>query len=64
VRSIKCEGLSKLILFGEASLRRAITQFLAPITMNEITKAKLIFYSSLQTSVCRMTRPKYVVGSL
>jgi transposase InsO family protein len=29
VRSIKSECLSKLILFGEASLRRAITQFLA-----------------------------------
>jgi putative transposase len=29
VRSIKGECLSKLILFGEASLRRAITQFLA-----------------------------------
>lgn len=28
VRSIKSECLSKLILFGEASLRRAITQFL------------------------------------
>jgi hypothetical protein len=28
VRSIKNECLSKLILFGEASLRRAVTQFL------------------------------------
>lgn len=28
VRSIKSECLSKLVLFGEASLRRAITQFL------------------------------------
>jgi phage terminase large subunit GpA-like protein len=28
VRSIKSECLSKLILFGEASLRRAITQFI------------------------------------
>jgi len=27
VRSIKSECLSKLILFGEASLRRAVTQF-------------------------------------
>src|SRR4051812_43604201 len=29
VRSIKSECLSKLILFGEASLRRAVTQFIA-----------------------------------
>ena len=29
VRSIKTECLSKLILFGEASLRRAVTQFIA-----------------------------------
>ena len=29
VRSIKSECLSQLILFGEASLRRAITQFVA-----------------------------------
>ncbi|MBV8832936.1 MAG: transposase [Acidobacteriaceae bacterium] len=28
VRSIKTECLSKLILFGEASLRRAVTQFI------------------------------------
>ena len=28
VRSIKSECLSKLILFGEASLRRAVTQFI------------------------------------
>jgi len=28
VRSIKNECLSKLILFGEASLRRAVTQFI------------------------------------
>jgi putative transposase len=28
VRSIKHECLSKLILFGEASLRRAVTEFL------------------------------------
>jgi transposase InsO family protein len=29
VRSIKTECLSKLIVFGEASLRRAVTQFIA-----------------------------------
>jgi transposase InsO family protein len=29
VRSIKSECLSKLILFGEVSLRRAVTQFIA-----------------------------------
>jgi putative transposase len=29
VRSIKQECLSKLILFGEASLRRTVTEFLA-----------------------------------
>jgi putative transposase len=28
VRSVKSECLSKLIIFGEASLRRAITEFL------------------------------------
>ena len=28
VRSVKSQCLSKLILFGEASLRRAITQFI------------------------------------
>jgi len=28
VRSIKTECLSKLILFGEASLRRSVTQFM------------------------------------
>jgi hypothetical protein len=28
VRSVKSECLSKLVIFGEASLRRAITEFL------------------------------------
>jgi putative transposase len=46
VRSIKSECLSKLILFGEASLRRAITQFLAHYhhERNHQGKANLLLF--------------------
>lgn len=47
VRPIKTECLSKLILFGEASLRRATTQFLEHYHSERNIKRNLIFYSSL-----------------
>jgi len=47
VRSIKSECLSKLILFGETSLRRVATQSLSIIISNALTKAKAISSSSL-----------------
>ena len=40
VKSVKGECLSKLILFGESSLRRALSEYLAPIIENETIKAK------------------------
>ena len=42
VRSIKEECLSKLILFGETSLRRAVSDFWNTIIKRETTKAKTI----------------------
>jgi putative transposase len=63
VRSIKTECLSKLILFGEASLRRAITQFLEHYhsKRNHQGKANLLLFpapgehraSTLATIRCR-----------
>jgi putative transposase len=42
LRSIKEECLSRLILFGESTLRKAITNFVDTITAREITRAKQI----------------------
>ena len=47
VRSIKEECLSKLILFGELPLRRAIDQYLHTTTENAIIKAERIRCSAL-----------------
>jgi putative transposase len=62
VRSIKGECLSKLILFGEASLRRAITQFLAHYhhERNHQGKTNLLLFPPDEC----LPRPKYVVGSV
>jgi putative transposase len=48
VRSVKSECLSKLILFGEASLRRATAQFLAHYhyERNHQGKANLLLFSA------------------
>jgi hypothetical protein len=46
VRSIKEECLSKLILFGETSLRRAVSSIWNIIIRREITKAKTTYCSS------------------
>ncbi|MBA3914799.1 MAG: hypothetical protein H0X25_13325 [Acidobacteriales bacterium] len=40
VRSVKEECTSRLIFFGENSLRRALTQYVEHFTLNAITKAK------------------------
>jgi putative transposase len=42
VRSIKEECLSKLILFGEASLRRVVVEYLAHYHRERITRARAI----------------------
>jgi putative transposase len=47
-RSIKSKCLSKLILFGETPLRRAITQFLEHYHHERNHQGKLIFYSSVR----------------
>ena len=47
VRSIKHECLSKLILFGEPSLKRTIKEYCSIITTNATIKAKPICCSSL-----------------
>ena len=49
VRSVKQECLSKLILFGEGSLRRALAEFLEHYPPNAITRAKVMSYYSPQT---------------
>jgi hypothetical protein len=46
VRSVKQECLSKLILFGEGSLRRALSEFTTIITPRKITRARETSYSS------------------
>ena len=40
VRSVKEEALSKLVLFGEASLRRVLSDYLVHFMPNAIIKAK------------------------
>jgi putative transposase len=47
VRSIESDCLSKLILPGEASLRRAVIQFIEHHHLERLTKAKAITCSSL-----------------
>jgi putative transposase len=47
VRSVKQECLSKLILFGEGSLKRALTEFAQHITANAITRGRATFFSFL-----------------
>src|SRR5207302_11255925 len=47
VRSIKQECLSRLILFGEAALRRTVTEYLSHSILSALTKAKAISCSSL-----------------
>jgi hypothetical protein len=47
VRSVKEECLSHLILFGERSLRKALTQFQSIITQNATTRARTTFCFSL-----------------
>ena len=46
VRSVKEECLSHLILFGERSLRKALTQFQSIITQNATTRARTTFCCS------------------
>jgi len=48
VRSVKSECLSKLILFGESSLRRALTNFCNIITPKETIKARTTHYCLLE----------------
>jgi putative transposase len=43
VRSVKEECLSKLILFGERSLKRALHHYATHITENGITRAKITY---------------------
>ena len=47
VRSIKEECLSKLILFGETSLRRVVSEYLKHFIVRETTRARAISCSSL-----------------
>jgi transposase InsO family protein len=43
VRSVKEECLAQLILFGEASLRHALTQYVDTFTTNAPTRAKAMW---------------------
>ena len=47
MRSVKEECLSKLILFGEKSLHRALAEFTALFILSETIKARAISYCSL-----------------
>jgi transposase InsO family protein len=60
VRSIKHECLSKLILFGEASLRRTVTEFLTHYhsERNHQGKANLLLFPALASPP---SRPKCAV---
>ena len=62
VRSVKQECLSRLILFGERSLQRALTEFIAQSTPREITRAKETSYSSRPREP-KTTAEKYAVES-
>jgi hypothetical protein len=54
VRSVKSECLSKLVPFGEVSLRRSFTEFLKHYHTNAITKPKTTCCSPLLLD-CTMT---------
>ena len=58
VRSVKEECLSKLILFGETSLRRVVFEYLEHyhIIKREITKARAIFCFFRQLLRVRLVR--------
>jgi putative transposase len=56
MRSINNECLSRLILFGETSLRRAITQFREHYhhERNHQGKANLLLFRALANTDCRI----------
>ena len=56
VRSVKEEALSKLILFGEASLRRVLCEYLTHFHEERNHQGKgnvLLFPSSREPTICR-----------
>jgi hypothetical protein len=57
VQSVKGESLSRLILFGEASLRRVLLNLKRIIMESETTRAKATSSSSRQTALQRGMAP-------
>jgi putative transposase len=67
VRSVKQECLSKLILFGESSLKRAVTEFLSHYHLERNHQGKdnlLLFPSRQQTRVRKGIKCKQRLGGL
>jgi putative transposase len=67
VRSVKEECLSKLILFGESSLRRAVHEFIAHFHAERNRQGKgnlLLFPSPAQTTAHRSVRCRERLGGL
>ena len=66
VRSVKEECLSKLILFGEASLRRALSEFAAHFheERNHQGKGNLLLFPSPTTATQRRARCRERLGGL
>ena len=52
VRSVKDECLSKIILFGDRSLRRAVSEYVAHYTLSEIIKESPTSCCSLMSVRC------------
>jgi len=70
VRSVKTECLSKFILFGEMSLRRAVTEYLEHYhyERNHQGKSNLLLFESIESkpraSNCSKVRRKERLGGL